>query len=256
MVKIWPTDDGSGDPYSPYPSWDLGEERSRPWESDEPGDDTCFKGYIEGVEVLYSTNTIFISSEALFTRLPRNTPAPPRLFFLQSLEIVWNLETAELPRGWALHRSDTAGIHQGRLKQILEITLDSLFRIRRLHLVLVLRTTFRARLYLDHTLHLLDAFAESLCRLKKLKVPLQISTTSTVYKQLYKQAKVVAMNKEFVEADVEFQFWRFVDGKCALGPRDPEVYCKIDGATVENGYWFVRGDKDDDRARQAWLSGF
>lgn len=33
------------DPYSPYPSWDLGEERNRLRYADEPGDDICFIGY-------------------------------------------------------------------------------------------------------------------------------------------------------------------------------------------------------------------
>src|SRR5690348_248610 len=85
-----------------------------------------FISYIEGVEVLYGTNIIHISSKALLTRLPREIPTPPRLLLLQSLEIVWRLETVQLPDIWYTDLPVRTGIVQLQLKQILTIILDSL----------------------------------------------------------------------------------------------------------------------------------
>lgn len=199
------------------------------------------------MEVLYGTNTIHISSKALITRLPGDIPTPPRLLFLQSIEIVWNLETVQLPRGWALNNPDGKEIRQDQLKQILEIILDDLFHLRRLHLALVVKRALGADLYLDNTVQLLDVFAAQLCRRGSLKVPLQVSITSSIYTQLYKDAKEVATNKDIIDSDLRFQFWRYVNGRCALAPSVQEEFCGIDGATVENGYWIVRGDKDVDK---------
>jgi hypothetical protein len=119
---------------------------------------------------------------------------------------------------------------------------------------LVLRGTYGVDLYLDNTFQLIDALADQLCRWGRLKIPLQVSITSSVYKQLYIQAKEVAINND-VKPRAVFQFWRFVDGRVALAPGSPERFCKIDGATVENGYWIVHGDKDDDK-RQISECGF
>ena len=44
--------------------------------------------YIEGLEILYRTNTIHIANAALFPRLPRLL-VPERLADIESLEVVW-----------------------------------------------------------------------------------------------------------------------------------------------------------------------
>lgn len=208
--------------------------------------------YIEGVEVLYGTNTIHIFSKALLTRLPRDTPTPPRLLLLQSLEIVWRLETVRLPDIWYTNHPVGTGIVQVQLKRILTIILDSLSHLRRLHLALVIRTG-GGDLYLDNTVYLLDTFAAGLCRSKNLKVPLQISISSSIYRQLYRQAKKEANNKDIVESYVDFQFWRYLDGTCAPAPDAPNEFCKIHDATVGNGYWIVLGDQNDERERYGHL---
>ena len=204
------------------------------------------------MEVLYGTNTIHVFSKALLERLPRDIPTAPRLLLLQSLEIVCRLETVRLPDICYTHLPATRGIVQVQLKRILNIILDSLTHLRRLHLALVVRTG-GWDLYLEKTVYLLDTFAAGLCRSKNLKVPLQISISSGIYRQLYRQAKIEASNNDIVKSYVDFQFWRYLDGTCALAPDSPNEFCKIHGATVDNGYWIVLGDQNDERERYGHL---
>ncbi|KAJ4002799.1 hypothetical protein NW766_012732 [Fusarium irregulare] len=265
VYRVWPADNRSGDPYSPYPSWELGEERNRLFDPDEPGDDTCLRGYARECRSYTDSgdrSACWIGAmgwlmacrqaKALLERLPRDIPTPPRLLLLQSLEIVWRLETVQLPDIWYTHLPARTGIAQVQLKRILIIILDSLSRLRRLHLALVVRTDGWG-LYLDNTVYLLDTFAAGLCRSKNLKVPLQISMSSGIYRKLYRQAKHKANHKDIVKSYVDFQFWRYLDGTCALAPDSPDEFCKIHGATVDNGYWIVLEDKNNERERYGHL---
>jgi hypothetical protein len=168
------------------------------------------------------------------------------------------LDTLYLPRGWPIRRPVTKGIRQDQLSEILEIVGESSRHIRRLHLAFVLKTPINDELYLDDTVFQLDRFAASLSKEGNLKVPLQVSITSTIYKKLYKKAKTEVLNKELVQFPLEFQFWRYTSGQSALAPRTSDIatFGKVDGATVENGYWIVRGDKDDDRWAQHHVACF
>ncbi|KAJ3526415.1 hypothetical protein NM208_g11202 [Fusarium decemcellulare] len=232
----------------------------REMEVEEPGDDTCSSGsavrciewtkrgknphwcwigatgwllacrqaYIEGVQVLYTTNTIHLSSKPLLTNLS-TLVLPQRLSAISSLEVVWLVDTRQ-HLGKAIPRQDD-------LNAILFI-LDSIFpHLSRLHLALKLNLPTLAPVHLDDMLKTLDAFVVR--RTNCLRDPFTVSITSSAFRELYKKVFNVASQGRRPFQVLDFQFWRYLDGRYAMAPRirSPSLWGKIDDATARNGYW-------------------
>lgn len=189
-----------------------------------------------------------MASKPLLTNLPRLIPSR-RLQTMNALEIVWEPD-AYIPHGRHRGRNSyVRQLHQEQVPQIHDIILQTFPYVRRLHLALNISNSVSNKPDLNDMVLGWDEFATALATKGNLQAPLTISLTSTSWKVLYNKARQNAMNKDSCHSELRDQFWRWTNGEFALAPftRSNETWGKIDGATKENGYWIVRGDKDDDR---------
>lgn len=190
-----------------------------------------------------------MSSKTLLTNLPRLIP-PRRLQTMNALEIVWAPDEY-LPRGEPQGSRYYKTRHE-QMPQIHDIILRTFPHVRRLHLAFNINWSLDRDPNLDDTIHQWDAFATALASIGNLQAPLTISLTSSLWMPMYEKAEQFATNKDSCLPYLDSLFWRWTNGKCALAPRtkSTETWAKVDGASKENGYWIVRGDKDDLRASQ------
>ena len=200
------------------------------------------------MKILYGTNTIHMGSKPLLYNLPRLIP-PQRLRTMDALEIVWRPDVYRLPGGRLGLHAEEWKLDQEQIPQIHDIILQTFLHVRRLHLAFNISYHVRNRPHLNNMVLRWDEFATTLARKGNLQAPLTISLTSSYWMDLYDKAKKDAVNKDSCPSTLRSQFWRWRNGKCALAPftNSTQTWGKIDGATKENGYWIVRGDKDDDR---------
>ncbi|RGP81323.1 carbohydrate-binding module family 50 [Fusarium longipes] len=272
--------------YPQDPTSGLGEDTYRYWDMEEPGQDTCCKGYAtrcmdyrdepdscwigatgwllacrrsyyEGIQILYGTNTIHMSSKSLLTNLPRLIPIQ-RLKMMNALEIVWKPDIYISPRAHrGLHPDDWRVKHE-QVPQIHDIILNTFPHVQRLHLAVNISGRVDYKQYLDDTVRQWDTFASALAKRGNLQAPLTVSLTQAHWKVLYETVRPDAVNKDNCPAVLKLQFWRWTDGRCALAPltKSTETWVKIDGATKENGYWIVCGDDDGRQARGSYSVGF
>ncbi|KAI1050910.1 hypothetical protein LB507_009248 [Fusarium sp. FIESC RH6] len=274
--EVWPP------LYPQDPTSGLGEDMHRRWYLEEPGEDNCCKGYAircgdyitpkiggtpgaclmgamgwllacrkayaEGMKILYGTNTIHMGSNPLLYNLPRLI-LPQRLRTMDALEIVWRPDVYRLPGGRQGLHAEEWKLDQEQIPQIHDIILQTFLHVRRLHLAFNISYHVGNRPHLNNMVLRWDEFATTMARKGNLEAPLTISLTSSYWMDLYDKAKKDAVNKDSCSSTLRSQFWRWTNGKCALAPftKSTETWGKIDGATKENGYWIVRGDKDDDR---------
>ncbi|KAM0350173.1 hypothetical protein ACHAPU_003338 [Fusarium lateritium] len=194
----------------------------------------CRLAYVEGVHVLYSSNIIQISSKPLLYNIS-TLVVPHRLSAISSLEIVWTLNTRQ-HLGKAYPRLD-------ELNQILTILGDSFPHLRSLSLGLNVNRPTEAFIDFGDMIKTIDPFVSR--RTKHLTKPVEISITSSAYREWYDSL----FTKEYKKWAESYQYWRYLGGENAIAPwsTNPESWAKIDGATAQNGYWIMRGDKDDDR---------
>ncbi|KAF5536909.1 hypothetical protein FNAPI_11588 [Fusarium napiforme] len=206
---------------------------------------TCRQAYVEGTEVLYGANTIYISSKPLLTNL--STLVPRRsLSLISSLEVVFWLDTDE-QQGKAfpnLHRLEKDLL-------ILDTYFPSLLRLHvglRLDLPIIEdnRTSIKRRpAHVLHMLQCVDAFVKRRCEQSEfgqLRDPLLLSIPQSAYKDFQNG---VRHNDQYYIRESGVQVWR---------PLSPEPFMldeegEITNATADNGYW-IWGDYED---RQRYL---
>jgi len=172
---------------------------------------------------------------------------------MNALEIVWKPDVYMLPGGrLGLHAHEWK-LDQEQIPHIHDIILQNFLHVRRLHLAFDISYHVGNPPRLKDMVRQWDEFAATLAKKGNLQAPLTISLTSSYWMVLCDKVKKDTVNKDSSPSTPRSQFWRWTNGKCALAPftKSTETWYKIDGATKENGYWIVRGDKDDDKRRQA-----
>ncbi|KAJ4040598.1 hypothetical protein NW756_010980 [Fusarium oxysporum] len=95
---------------------------------------SCRQNYAEAIDILYSTNTIIMSNEAMITHLPQLL-LPQRLASITSLEISWNLKSRYESGLWSI-TDDEYFIDEEDLKRISQITSTQFPQLHRLYLSL------------------------------------------------------------------------------------------------------------------------
>ncbi|KAF4986288.1 hypothetical protein FGRMN_10906 [Fusarium graminum] len=197
----------------------------------------CRQAYVEGVHVLYNSNTIHISSKPLLYNIS-TLMVPHRLSDMSSLEIVWTINTRQ-HLGKAYPRQD-------ELNQILTILDDSFPHLKRLSLGINVNRDTQAFVDFSDMIKTTDTFVSR--RTNHLTKPVEVSITSSAYEEWYE----TVFTKEYKKIHgwgVGYLYWRYLSGENAHAPHSsiPELWAKVEGATAQNGYWIMRGDKDDDR---------
>jgi hypothetical protein len=196
--------------------------------------------YSEGLEVLYRTNTIHLSSKALISNLPKLILSH-RLTTMTSLEVVWLIDSNV--------NSGESIPEQRDLDHIISI-LDTHFpRLQRLNLALKLNLYQKVPVKLDEMIKTLDSFVAR--RAQYLLEPITISLASWAFEQLH--GEVFQMFKEEKGLDskvpqnwLRYKVWRYLDGRYDVATGNTrETYGRIEGITAQNGYWFWNGDEPD-----------
>jgi hypothetical protein len=200
----------------------------------------CRQSYTEGLEVLYRTNTIHLSSKALISNLPKLILSH-RLTTMTSLEVVWLIDSNV--------NSGESIPEQRDLDHIISI-LDTHFpRLQRLNLALKLNLYQKVPVKLDEMIKTLDSFVAR--RAQYLLEPITISLASWAFEQLH--GEVLQMFKEEKGLDskvpqnwLRYKVWRYLDGRYDVATGNTrETYGRIEGITAQNGYWFWNGDEPD-----------
>jgi hypothetical protein len=193
--------------------------------------------YVEGLDVLYHTTTIFLSSRALLVNLPKLI-LPQRICMITSLEAVRLIDTTV--------RSGKSIPQQRDLNEILSV-LDLHFpRLQRLKLALKLRLYEKIPVQLDEMIKTLDSFVAR--RSQHLLEPITISLASWAFEQLNSEARrETALHGALPRNRLRHKVWRYLDGKYgfASNVNVKGIYGEIDGITPKNGYWIREGDRPD-----------
>ncbi|KAL6924025.1 hypothetical protein FSST1_001299 [Fusarium sambucinum] len=198
----------------------------------------CRQSYAEGVDVLYQTNTIHLSSEVLIYNLPKLI-LPQRLAMMTSLEVVWLIDS-NICSGKSI-------LKQRDLDTILSI-LDTHFpRLQRLNLALKLRLYERIPVEIDDMIKTLDSFVAR--RAQYLLEPITISLASWAFERLYGEVLQMVIEEKGLVSSIShnwlrYKVWRYLDGRYDLASNGEtrETYGKPEGITPQNGYWFRMGD--------------
>lgn len=167
----------------------------------------AFVRYVEGIEVLYGTNTIHMLSKSLLTNLPRLIP-PPRLQMINALEIVWKPDTYITPARHGGPHATELKVHHDQVPQIHDIILQTFPHIRRLHLAVNIPGRVDYKHHLNDTLRQWDIFASALAKKGNLQAPLTISLTRRHWNVLYERIQPGAVNKDHCPRVLNLQFWR------------------------------------------------
>ncbi|KAF5549995.1 hypothetical protein FMEXI_4001 [Fusarium mexicanum] len=191
---------------------------------------TCRQAYTEGIDVLYTTNTIHISSATLLVDLTAYI-LPQRLSSIRALEIIWFVET-DVCIGKNLPR-------ERDLNAILRI-LDRYFPdLKRLNLALKLGLSKNVETHVHWLFDTLDSFfirRVSDC----MREPFAVSIPFAVYAELRRE---IARAQGHEGRTFHWQIWRFFGGEYVL-PQKPRVRESLDttpGARCNNGYWIYPG---------------
>ncbi|VTT81077.1 unnamed protein product [Fusarium fujikuroi] len=203
---------------------------------------SCRQAYIEGVEVLYGSNTIHLGSKTLLDNLPALLLSQ-RLSIIPGLEVVWSVGTHE-------HQGRVAR-NQDELEKILYI-LDTQFpSLSSLHLgiridlpnvQMVNNRTIRQRAYLEEMLRRLDEFVKQ--RKSCLRKPFTVSITTSAWRDLERSIRA----GDYPEMKLSCNgIWRcFVPSPRAM--EDPVEYQE---GNAHKGYWIWR---DQDGLRRSAIS--
>ncbi|EEU37421.1 uncharacterized protein NECHADRAFT_86237 [Fusarium vanettenii 77-13-4] len=155
---------------------------------------TCRQSYVEGIQVLYATNTIHIASKALLTHIP-SVILPQRLMAISSLEISWNIGAHE--------HEGIIFLNQDDLESILTILFSHFPALRSLHLALKMQVNIQLPVHLGATLRVLDSFV------RNTNLKFTVSVTSSVFRQLYRTVRGGITGGNLLFSD--YQLWRHLD---------------------------------------------
>ncbi|KAL7907307.1 hypothetical protein GGI35DRAFT_455982 [Trichoderma velutinum] len=209
---------------------------------------SCRQAYVEGIDVLYRTNTIHMSGQTLILHLSQLLP-PQRLSAITSLEIVCPLK---------LHGAEAGAIPEvGLLNDYLSVFASSLPNLTRLYLALKAKGSTARPVDMQSVFKVLDEFV-----LKTSLREFTVSHAHTVFTPLYSavQNELSAKHRHLPKTIPEI--WRNVDGSYILpiwGPNTEPFYkqvetswpkpprgCRTIGAdAVGDGYWLVKGEVDN-----------
>lgn len=204
---------------------------------------------MEGIDVLYRTNTIHMSGQTLILNLPQLLP-PQRLSAITSLEIVCPLQ---------LHGAEVGAIPEvGLLKDYLSVLASNLPSLTRLYLALKAKGSNARPVDMQSVFEVLDAFVRK-TSLKEFTV----SHSHTVFTPLYNAVRNELAAQHRQEYKTIPEIWRNADGSFILPiwgpntepfykqvetswPKPPRVGYRTVGAdVVSDGYWLVEGEVDD-----------
>ncbi|KAG8666728.1 hypothetical protein FPOAC1_011543 [Fusarium poae] len=166
----------------------------------------CRQSYAEGVDVLYHTNTIHMSSKDLISNLP-NLILPQRLSMMTSLEVVWLIDSEIRSRVSVPQHSD--------LNQILSI-LDTHFpKLQRLNLALKLKLYDILPVEMEEMVKTLDLFVAR--RGQYLQEPITVSLASWAFEQLVREVYRMAMEERGLDSFksqswLRHKVWHYLDG--------------------------------------------
>lgn len=204
--------------------------------------------YVEGIEVLYRTNTIHISGEALLLNLPKLL-LPQRLRDISSVEIVWPLRLREDMRGG---RDPSLAVDKEHLRTIVSILSSDLPNLSRPHLALKTDKEYgliTESVDLEPMLAILDEFARHKSGLELFIV----SLSRSAFRKLFPPKRgSKGMELPFQTSE----FWRNLNGGFVPAPplpiyghypKPPPRAAGIGSEiTGTYGYWIIQGDTDDE----------
>lgn len=204
---------------------------------------------MEGIDVLYRTNTIHMSGQALILNLPHLLP-PQRLSAITSLEIVCPL---------TLHGAEVGAIPEvGLLKNYLSVLASSLPNLSRLYLALKAKGSNARPVDMQSVFEVLDTFV-----LKTSLREFTVSHSHTVFTPLYDAVRNEIAAQHHQQYKTIPEIWRNSDGSYILPiwgpdtepfykqvetswPKPPRVGHRTVGAdVVGDGYWLVEGEVDN-----------
>lgn len=187
--------------------------------------------YTEGINVLYSTNTIHISSAILLINLPAYI-LPQRLSAITSLEIIWSVET-DVCKNKNLPRDKD-------LKAILLILDNHFPSLKRLNLALKLGLSKGGETEFGHIFATLDDFFIRHVS-DRMQEPFAVSISYAAYVELRREI----IRSQGHEGDTfHWQIWRSFDGEYVL-PQKPWTGAYLENtprARCNNGYWIYSGE--------------
>ncbi|QYS95514.1 hypothetical protein H0G86_002805 [Trichoderma simmonsii] len=210
---------------------------------------SCRQAYVEGIDVLYRTNTIHMSGQTLILNLPQLLP-PQRLSAITSLEIVCPLQ---------LHGVEVGAIPEvGLLNDYLSVFASNLPSLTRLYLALKAKGSNARPVDMQSVFEVLDAFV-----LETSLREFTVSHSHTVFTPLYNTVRNEITTQHHQQYKTIPEMWRNADGSYILPiwgpntepfykqvetswPKPPQVGYRTVGAdVVGDGYWLVEGEVDD-----------
>lgn len=209
---------------------------------------------MEGIGVLYRTNTIHLSGTALSLHIPQLL-LPQRLSDISSLEIVWPLKLHNERGSRAISADDYI--------EPLPAILSKFPNLARLQLALKTDQRVSDQVDFQRLLEPLDALVR---RFKPTLDQFAVSLPRSMFAQLYEPTR----DRRLAELGVQrlpylsTEIWRNVDGTYVLirvfpgdqkpfskwmfssYPKSPQHTSGADGQDVGDGYWIVQGVVDDE----------
>lgn len=210
--------------------------------------------YIEGIQVLYKTNTIHMSGRPLLS------PHLPQLLLPQRLRDITSIEIA-VPLEFTLNNKQDLILGGNQIENVLEVLSRNLPNLTRLHLGLTSRYEIQRPVDAEAFFQPLDAFASrQSTRLEHFAV----STAVSVFYKLLDVARSQIKNEQGIETEIPScmpdELWRNLDGTYVMVPIPGEgsVFQRMrspypkpplgptapGGAQVRDGYWVLYGNEE------------
>ncbi|KAF4434589.1 NADH dehydrogenase, partial [Fusarium acutatum] len=199
---------------------------------------SCRQNYAEAIEILYSTNTIIMTNEAMIAHLPQLL-LPQRLASITSLQISWNLKSRYESGFWNV-------IDEADLKHTCGIISTQFPQLRRLYLSLErsrhLGSCWGSDAWPTISLHL-----DNLARMMPSLTEHAISLPDIPFDSILYDAKETDFGSYSEICHSYNQIWRSTDGEMDVirlphvdsYPRAPY---HIDTSTSKGkGYWILNG---------------
>ncbi|KAK4063021.1 hypothetical protein Trihar35433_8816 [Trichoderma harzianum] len=179
---------------------------------------SCRQAYVEGIDVLYRTNTIHMSGQTLILNLPQLL-LPQRLSAITSLEIVCPL---------TLHGAEVGAIPDiDLLKNYLSVLASSFPSLTRLYLALKAKGSTARPVDMQSVFEVLDAFV-----LKTSLREFTVSHSHTVFTPLYNVVRnEIAAKHRHLSYKTTPEIWRNADGSYILptwGPNTEPFYKQVE----------------------------
>ncbi|KAF4973147.1 hypothetical protein FSARC_491 [Fusarium sarcochroum] len=204
---------------------------------------SCRQNYAEAIDVLYSTNTIIMTSEAMICSLPRLI-LPVRLATITSLEISWDLKTRQKGQR-------PEGLDESDLDVVLKTLSVSFPSLRRLYLSFRKSRHFRISCTPDLQIvqtamnTRLDDFAHNMTSLREFAV----SLPPWLFECLFQDTPPEDSPLGHGYSKSYHQVWRSLDGKMDFihlpyvdsYPEPPHHLTPLD--TKHKGYWLLNGTR-------------